>query len=76
MNAAKMTCRSTTNDATTVITSISFYWQGSSEVIKYSVYKTMSPHPAMETAGTMGGLVPFVIATLIENILENNVDKV
>ena len=76
MNALKVALRPTANDATTLITSKSFYRQWSSEVVKYSVYKAMSPHFAMETARTMGGRDPFVIAALVENILENNVDKV
>jgi hypothetical protein len=71
-----MTLRPTANDATTSITSKSFYRQWSSEVIKYAIYKAMPPNLAMETARTMGRLSPFVIVTLGENILENNVYKV
>jgi hypothetical protein len=76
LNAAKMTLRPTANDAATLATSKSFYRQWGSEVVKYSLYKAMPPNFAMETARTMGGRNPFVIATLVENILENNVDKV
>ena len=71
-----MTLRPTANDAATLITSKSFYRQWSSEMVKYSVYEAMSPHFAMETARTMGGRGPFVVAPLVENILENNLYKV
>ncbi len=76
MNAVKMTLRPTANNATTLTTSKSFYRQWSREVVEYSVYKAMAPNFAMETARTMGGGDPLVIAALVENILKNNVDNV
>jgi hypothetical protein len=76
LNAAKMTLRPTANDTSTLVTAKSFYRQWSSKMIKYSIYKTMPPNFAMVTARTLGGLGPFVIAALVENILENNVYKV
>jgi hypothetical protein len=45
-------------------------------MVKYPVYKTMSPHFEMEAARTMDRRGPLVITALLENILENNVNKV